>query len=191
MKKSIKYSLAFVLFFCTVVAANANIINSGFETGSLSPWYEGREGLWGIYEHWNVTSAEHHSGDYSATDIGNIEIRQDFAAIPTDQILELSFWLKQPNSVISVFSFYYSDGTSYDSAAIYPLETWTPFDVTSFLSPAKNLVGFGVFGYSTTYGDARTYLDDVVLRTAAVPEPTTMILLGLGLIGLAGVRRKV
>jgi len=34
-------------------------------------------------------------------------------------------------------------------------------------------------------------VDDIVMNTTPIPEPTTMLLLGFGLLGLAGLRRKM
>lgn len=54
---------------------------------------------------------------------------------------------------------------------------WVGDDVTGFSTWASASYGLGNF----VQGEG----------TASVPEPTTMLLLGLGLIGLAGLRRKI
>jgi hypothetical protein len=98
---------------CLGQAQAAQILsNPGFESGSLSPWFQDRD--FGGVEAWNVTSSDAHSGTFSATDVGNKEIRQNFAAIPTSLITDISFWAKHPDaSVTALFvDLFYSDSTA-------------------------------------------------------------------------------
>ena len=79
--------------FATASTTSANFVNGGFETGNLTPWFQDRvQG--GAGEDWNVTNVDAHSGSFSATNTGNKEIRQNLAAVLTDDILEISFWAK-------------------------------------------------------------------------------------------------
>jgi hypothetical protein len=45
------------------------LVNGGFETGALTPWFQARN--FGGTENWNVTSAVSHSGTFSATNVEN------------------------------------------------------------------------------------------------------------------------
>ena len=66
--------------------------------------------------------------------------------------------------------------------------SWTPFSVTDVVIPYDYdvlAVGFIAAGTSGFRG-----IDNVSLSAKPVPEPTTMLLLGSGLVGLAGFGRK-
>ena len=72
----------------------------------------------------------------------------------------------------------------------------TFFDVTSFLSTITSpYVGFNLRSYTGTnvfssleynYG----HPSQLSVTTSPVPEPSTIVLMGLGLVGLAGYGRK-
>jgi hypothetical protein len=160
----------FSFFACATCFSQQLLLNGGFESGQLSPWYQARnfsapeEGP----ENWNVISTDAHSGLYCATDIGNIELRQDFAPLSIASISQISLWVRQPNgpSLCSVY-FHYSDLSEQFNRLDTHTTGWEFFDITSRLAPNKVLTGISFFGYS--YGSpARTMIDDFVV---AVPEP--------------------
>ena len=179
----------FLIVCLTLLAANGFagnvLVNPGFETGTLPPWLNTFDFCSGCT--WAVTSADSNSGLYSAFVGGNRALEQDFAAIADPSITEASLWLKMPDTGIAAVYFLYSDAT-YSQNIVSVGNTWTQFDVTSFLDPTKSLVAFGVFGCTGCPGLSETFADDFVVNV--VPEPGSMILLGTGLIGAAGVARR-
>lgn len=186
--RTLAVTFVLVQFAGSAPAGAANILlNPGFETGTLGPWFEDR--VFSGTDPWTVTDVFPHTGTFSATVDGNREIRQDFAAVSTDLITEISFWAAHPNPNVSdlFVDFFYSDGSDTGFLVFTAGSDYNFFDVTSFLEGGKELTGFSIFGNSTGV----TYFDDAVIDVNVVPEASTLAMGSIAaMIGLAAARRR-
>jgi hypothetical protein len=175
----------------TLLGANL-LANAGFESGELSPWFQDRAISGG--EDWNVTTADAHSGLYSATNTGNKEIHENFTPVPVQNITNISFWAKHVGiGDMLAAELFLSNGTQRSTIVTTTANNvWQSFDVTSLTIPAgapgTMVTGFSIFGNSDGNPSfTRTYFDDATIN---VPEPGSLLLAGLaGVGGLLILRR--
>ena len=187
----VRLTFLICLLLPSLLQAAGIVLNGGFEIGTIDPWYQANDPAPGMGEDWNVTSDEAHSGLFSATNVGNKEIRQDFGATATSMITEFSFWIKHPAGAPFLFaSFFYSDGTNTGISLLVNTTDWQFFNITNRLAAGKELTGFSVYGFDGT-ATPRTHLDDVT--ATIVPEPGTFTLTAVSLLLVfsgSRVRRK-
>jgi hypothetical protein len=173
---------ATVVWLLLVGPAGATpLLNTGFEDGVLSPWFQGIGSLDSPQdEFWSVTNAAANAGEWSATNVGNNELRQDFAPVATSSIAEVSLFLRKEGVIglVSAVQFHYLDDSfSQHLVSASQFDLWEPHDLTDRLVPGKHLVGVSVFGIRAD-PVTRTYVDDFII---VVPEPASAVLVAAGL----------
>jgi hypothetical protein len=164
-------------------ASAANIlINPGFETGDLTGWTTSGYGV----------NSDANTGNWAAWSNGNVWVRQNFAAVSTALITEVSVWTKQPNVGATYFfamDFFYSDSSTEQfipggsSSGGY-----AKIDVTSQLDAGKSLTGIAAWGYSSGNPNSDITLHDDFMVNV-VPEPATGLVLLAGA-AVAALRRR-
>jgi hypothetical protein len=186
-----------VALAAAVLAPTASAINllanPGFETGNISPWFNGREfGTNGSGQLWHAVNTDSHTGSWSAMVESNKEMRQNFTPTLVSDITEASVWIKVPEvgGIFGVWH-YYSDATE-GFEVFSPANTgWNKYDITADLQSGKTLIGFGVNGYIGGGSDPDlVFADDGMVNSTAIPEPATLTVLTLGALALVRRRRK-
>jgi hypothetical protein len=117
-------------------------------------------------------------------------------------------WLTDPTNIKNSFytstehgTFFQFIGTAYFSANVVITHDdgfWlnlggTVYDFSTPTTPISTTLNnqAGTYAFTLNYGAWNGFPEVLqVPDSSAVPEPTTMLLLGLGLVGIAGVRRK-
>jgi hypothetical protein len=219
MKKPIMKHLAIIVVVWLTCAPNAwsnIVINGGFEQDLSIGWtsysVDRAPGT-----SLSVTYFNPYEGNYAVdlegSGIGNLSgyVKQTLNTIPGQgyalqfamggNYWEWSDYIKDSNNQTPVYETKYAevlwDGNSLGTFSynLHPGDTITNFtwDLHGLVIPGSSVQGQDVLEFisiNPQYSGYGAFIDDITV-VGAVPEPTTLLLLGLSLVGLAGARRKL
>ena len=178
MKKTI-LAVAVAVGLAMGASAHAElVVNGGFETGDLTGWTN-TGNFTGV-----DTSAN--TGTYAAylgTTSGLGHLFQTISTI-AGTLYDFSFAYASDGGTPNAFTASF-DGNTLFSTTNDPVHGYQNYNFAVVASTNSTVIDFG-----ERNDPSYLHLDDVSVNASAVPEPETLALLGLGLLGVAASRRK-
>jgi len=88
----------------------------------------------------------------------------------------------------SNFSQYYEGNSVFLSIAGESQTDWTTHTLSAVIPVEAQIIQFGVFSGTSNWSPGSAFMDNVVISTASIPEPSVASLLGFGVFGLVATR---
>ncbi len=190
-----------LLAVLTGVASANLLLNPGFEAGDLSSWTQG-----GWY---TGMGGDAHSGSYGAARaidssiVGeNYFVAEQFVPVTGGLFYDFSGWLRiagTPNASESFLELRWLDAGSgslgqFGTTPLAVAQDYTQYSLLGYQAPGAAVQARIALVVHTTGGaitDNSWHTFDDISFAQAIPEPASMTLMGLGALGLLGLRRRM